>query len=224
MRPSALRMVGTVSGNNHRRLVEQKIIRLRELSTALSQTSQTNARTADLTLLFQEICRMFIKHGHFHLTGIGLVDSAERRVRPAAIFVKRQEGVQAALVSTEETLPEGHGGIGTAIWKNRCNVCHDIFANPDRKPSHAAARLDGFHSFAGFPFRRDGAAIDSLNLYSTETDLFDQAVIELLGDMARDISFAINNYEREQAKKIKTPLARSQNLTPLFPARHFTIL
>lgn len=216
MRPSALRMVGSVSGNNHWRLAEQKTIRLRELSPALSQTSQTTARLADLTLVFQEICRMFIKHGHFHLAGIGLVDSADRRVCPAAIFVKRQEGVQAVLVSTEKTLPEGHGGIGTAIWKNRCGVCHDIFANPDRKPSHAAARLDGFHSFAGFPVRRHGAASDSLNLYSTENDLFDQAVIELLENMARDISFAIDNYEREQAKKINPPLARSKNLKPLF--------
>ncbi len=209
----AVRMVGTISDISERRLAEQKLSRLHDLYSALSQTSQAIVRMADPMLLYQEICRIAVQHGHFHLAWIGLVDPADRRVHPAAVFGSGQEGVRAALISIDETLAEGRGGIGTAIRENQYTVCNDIFAAPHMQPWHVPARRDGFHSFACFPFRRDGTPIGSLNLYAAETDFFDQALIDLLEEMASDISFAIDNHAREQAReKIEVALAHSETL------------
>ncbi len=208
-----VRMVGTISDIHDRRLAEQKLDRLRDLYAALSQTSQAIMRMADPALLYQKICRIAVEHGHFHLAWIGLVDTIDRRVYPAAVFGKGEQGVRAAHISIDGTVPEGRGGIGTAIRDNHYTVCNDIFAAAYMQPWHAAAKRDGFHSFASFPFRRGGTAIGTLNLYAAETDFFDQALIELLEEMANDISFAIENHERERARaQIEAALAHSETL------------
>ena len=210
-RQRAVRMVGTISDINDRCLAEQKVSRLRDLYAALSQTSQAIMRMADPARLYHEICRIAVEHGRFHLAWIGLVDPIGLRVHPSAVFGKGEEGVRAALISINENLPEGRGGIGTAIRENHYTVCNDIFAAPHMQPWHASARRDGFFSFASFPFRRNGAAIGALNLYAAEVDFFDESLIELLEEMANDISFAIDNHEREQAReKIEAALTRSE--------------
>ncbi|MBC7416033.1 MAG: EAL domain-containing protein [Herminiimonas sp.] len=209
----AVRMVGTISDINDRRYAEQKLSRLTDLYAALGQTSKAIVRMADPELLFPEICRIAVEHGHFHLAWIGLVNPSTGFVKAAAAFGNGQKGVYEAVVSVDANRPEGCGCIGTAIRSNHYTVCHDIFATPTMYPWYAAARSDGFQSFASFPFRRDGAPIGTLNLYATETGFFDEALIALLEGMANDISFAIDNHQREQAReKVKVALARSEHL------------
>jgi diguanylate cyclase (GGDEF)-like protein len=69
----------------------------------------------------------------------------------------------------------------------------------------------GLHSVASFPFQHSGRPFGSLNLYATETDFFDEASIDVLEEMTRDISFAIDNYARETQRKRVEALQLGQN-------------
>lgn len=70
-----------------------------------------------------------------------------------------------------------------------------------------------FGPAASFPFRAHGDLIGALSLFATEDDFFDGQLIDLLEEMARDISFAIDSHARDAKRKaIESALMDSEKL------------
>jgi diguanylate cyclase (GGDEF)-like protein/PAS domain S-box-containing protein len=209
----AVRMVGTFSDIDERKQTEKKVARLHDLYAALSQTNQAIVRINERDALFQEICRIAVEHGHFHMAWIGLVDHATQQVIPVASYGNSLHVLQEVAVSIDASKPAGCGVIGTAIRENRPNICNDFFSAPQLEFWWEAAAQSGFQATASFPFQQDGKVLGALNLYATEKDFFDESLINLLEEMTRDIAFAINNYEREaQREEMKNALVESEKL------------
>jgi diguanylate cyclase (GGDEF)-like protein/PAS domain S-box-containing protein len=209
----ALRTVGTLSDINERKQDERRIGRLRDLYEALSQTNKAIVRMAEPQTLFEEICRIAIEHGHFHLAWIGLIDELTLRVNPVARAGLSIASLDSAVFSVDPSIPEGRGGIGTAIRNDRPSVFNDFFNSPSLQPWHDRAKASGFRSFATFPFKSNGRIIGTLSLYSAEREYFDPSLIGLLTEMAGDISFALDHHGREMARdKAEAALARSEHL------------
>lgn len=207
----AVRMVGTFSDIDERKQSERKISRLRDLYATLSQTNQAIVRIGDRDALFREICRIAVEHGRFHLAWIGLIDHGNRQVVSVAAYGKGLDALQRIAIPIDETMPEGSGVISTAIRENRPNICNDLYSAPKLNHCPEVPDQAGFQSLASFPFRIGGELLGALNLYSAEKDFFDEQLIELLQEMALDISFAIENYEREaQRKAIEAALVDSE--------------
>src|SRR5205085_8109300 len=53
---------------------------------------------------------------------------------------------------------------------------------------------------AAFPIRRAGAVVGALSLHTGSRHFFDAAVVGLLDEMAGDLSFALDNLDRESAR------------------------
>ncbi|MBC7574958.1 MAG: EAL domain-containing protein [Herminiimonas sp.] len=209
----ALRAVGTLSDINARKQDERRIGRLRDLYEALSQTNKAIVRMGEPQQLFEEICRIAIEYGRFHLAWIGLIDDQTLRVNPVARTGQSIAALDAAVFSVDPSIPEGRGGIGTAIRNDRPSVFNDFFSSPSLQPWHDRAKESGFRSFATFPFKSDGRIVGTLSLYSTDRDFFDPSLIALLTEMASDISFALDHHGREKAReKAEAALARSEHL------------
>lgn len=207
----AVRMVGTFSDIDERKQNERKIARLRDLYATLSQTNQAIVRIADRDALFREICRIAVEHGRFHIAWIGLVNPNSQHVVSAAAYGRGIDALQRISISIDASKPEGRGVIGTALRENRPNICNDLYSDPNLSHCLEAANQAGFRSLASFPFHIAGQPLGALNLYSAEKDFFDEQLIELLQEMALDISFAIENYEREsQRKAIEAALVDSE--------------
>ncbi|QDZ28248.1 diguanylate cyclase domain-containing protein [Noviherbaspirillum sp. UKPF54] len=207
----AVRMVGTFSDIDERKQNERKIARLRDLYATLSQTNQAIVRIGERDALFREICRIAVEHGRFHMAWIGLIDHTSKQVISVASYGKNPDALQHLSVSVDDSKPEGCGVIGMALRENRPNICNDLYSTPH--PSHRlkAANEAEYQSLASFPFHIAGKTLGALNLYSAEKDFFDEQLIELLEEMALDISFAIENYEREaQRKAIEAALVDSE--------------
>ena len=65
-----------------------------------------------------------------------------------------------------------------------------------------AARA-GVGSVASFPLCRGGKPVGALSLYATETHYFEEPIVRLLDEMAEDVSFALENIERDAARKME---------------------
>ena len=62
------------------------------------------------------------------------------------------------------------------------------------------ARKTGVGSVASFPLRKGGRLIGALSLYAAETHFFEERLVRLLDEMASDVSFALDNIERDAGR------------------------
>jgi two-component system sensor histidine kinase UhpB len=54
---------------------------------------------------------------------------------------------------------------------------------------------------AAVPIRRDGSVVGALTVYAGEANFFDSALLDLLGELAGDISFALTSLDQEKKRQ-----------------------
>jgi len=196
-----LRMIGTHSDITERKNAEQRIRRLTQLYAALSQCNQAIVRCTSEEDLFAQICRDVVNFGGMRMAWIGLVEAASQRIRPVAAFgdgVAYLDGIQ---VSASENDPFGRGPSGTAIRGNEPFWCQDFAHDPHTDPWRERAAPYGWAASASLPLARGGKVIGALTLYAAEVNAFDEDIRQLLVEMAADISFALDGFAREAARR-----------------------
>jgi diguanylate cyclase (GGDEF)-like protein/PAS domain S-box-containing protein len=209
----AIRMVGTFSDIDERKVAENKTARLRELYVALSQTNQAIVRINNRDALFTEICRIAVEHGRFPMAWIGLMDQADKQVVSVAAHGNGADVLQETMISIHASPPEGGSLIETAIRENTPHICNDFLDASDFRHCREVAAQSGFRSVASVPFKLSGKPCGALNLYAAEKDFFDTPLIDLLKEMVNNISFAIDKYERDaQRKAIEAALVDSEKI------------
>ncbi|HEY5291917.1 MAG TPA: PAS domain S-box protein, partial [Burkholderiales bacterium] len=185
-----------------RKAAEAKIVRLTQFYAALSQCSQAIVRCAGEEELMQQICRVAVVFGGMKMAWIGFIDPGTRMVRFAARYGDRaDEYLQGVQISVDADSPLGRGPTGIAIRENRPFWCQDLPHQPLTAPWHERRARFGWAASASLPLRRGGVAVGVLSLYAGEAGAFDEAVSDLVIEMAADISFALDNFERESRRQ-----------------------
>ncbi len=178
-----------------------KILRMSQLFTALSQCNKAVAQCNSEEKLFMQVCRAAVRFGGMKMACVSLTDPDTHMVRPAATFGEGIEYLQDIEISVDADSPLGQGPTGTAIRENRPFWCQDFLNDPITTPWHERAAHFNWRSSASIPLQRNGAAIGAFTLYSDEVNAFDEAESDLLVEMARDISFALDNFARKSEHK-----------------------
>jgi PAS domain S-box-containing protein len=196
---SGYRGVGT--NITARKLAEAKIRRQAQLYAALSECNKAIVHCATAEELFSRICQAAVRFGGMKMAWIGMVDAESRMIRPAAGFGDGAEDLGSLPVSAAADNPFGGGTGGTAIRENRPYWCQDYANDPLTSPWRARAARAGWAASASLPLRKGGVVVGVFFLYSGQLNAFDEATRDLLIEMARDISFALENFDREARRK-----------------------
>ncbi|MEW6314390.1 MAG: EAL domain-containing protein [Pseudomonadota bacterium] len=199
------------------REVEKKISRIASLYSALRATNRAIMRATNRTELFEEVCRIAVEYGQFKMAWIGEVELATRTIQVVAKAGDDAGYTRTLHISMDSDRAEGRGTSGTAVREGRHVVCNDLLADASMAPWHGAARKAGFAAVASFPLWQEGEVVGVMSLYPAQPDFFDQPLIDLLIEMARDISFALDNFKREDRRKRaeETLVARERQLEML---------
>ena len=183
-----------------RKQAQVRIQKLTQIYATLSYTNTTIVRAKSRDELFREICEGAVKYGKFAMAWIGLVDEATQRVVPVCHY-GAEDGYLTDIVISTDDVPLGRGPTGAAIRENRV-ICVDDFATDERMlPWREAGLKHGYHGSAGLPLCFKGKVIGTLTLYSGEPNYFDSEQLALLEEMSLDISFALDNFEREALRR-----------------------
>jgi PAS domain S-box-containing protein len=191
-------------------LLERRVMERTLLFQTLYEANQAIIRAKDLTTLFQDICRIVIEHGRFRMAWIGVAEEESGLVRPVAASGSCTSYLDGLRVSSLDQ-PDGCGPVGRAMRGEGPVVCNDFLHDPRTASWHDRAGACGFRSAASFALKRFGKAIGAMTVYAGEPDYFQQHYVDLFKQLAADISFALENMERErQHREASLELERSR--------------
>jgi PAS domain S-box-containing protein len=180
---------------------EQEIARLSRLYAALSHVNQAivwGAPTREE--LFRRICRILVEQGGFHLSWIGWHDPETHLLVPVAEWGDADSYLRSVKIYADER-PQGRGPAGVAFREGRPYICNDMLNDPTLLPWRAEVKQHGFRSSAVFPIRANGQAAGTLTVYADELGFFRDREIALLEEAAGNVSFALDNFGREAARR-----------------------
>jgi PAS domain S-box-containing protein len=178
---------------------EAEIARISGLYAALSQINQAIVWSPNREALFSKVCEVLVQFGGFTMAWIGWPDSSGRVV-PVAQFGDTTDYLQSIRVYADNR-PEGQGPIGLTLRSGRSYICNDM--RNDSATQHWRSQVDsaGFRASAAFPIRLGGALSGILSIYADKADFFHDKEIALLEEAATDLSFALDNFARDAARR-----------------------
>lgn len=205
------RMCGVLTDCTEKRQAQARVERLTHLYHALSEVNQAIVRMHEEGELFPLVCRTAVNFGGMKMAWIGQLNPLNGRIEPAFCFGSALDYLGGIVISPLADVPEGQGPTGTAFRENRAVVINDAGLSPLMAPWSASIARHGFRSTGAFPIRRAGRPFAVLNVYSELPHAFDTETIALLDEMAMDIGFALDNFDRKrQSRQFEDTLRESE--------------
>jgi diguanylate cyclase (GGDEF)-like protein/PAS domain S-box-containing protein len=178
---------------------EERIRRLNSYYAALSQTNQAIVHLTDQAQLFETVCRIAVQCSGFTMAWIGSAENANGDITPLAAC--GDEPAWFARLRPFHTGDTPRTPMELALAQHRPYICNDAPSDPALTAIRAHLLESGINAIAAFPLRIGARIIAGLELFSADRGAFDDRVEELLTEMVTDISFALENYEKEALRK-----------------------
>lgn len=180
---------------------ELRIRQLNRTHSVLSGINQLIVREKAPDALLKKGCQIAVEEGLFAMAWIGLVhpETGELELVGHAGASDNVIKMLKWLLSDQETLPSccfTERSLSLGIHQ----VCNDVATHPDSEPWREIALGLGYHSIASLPLRDGDRVVGNFNLYSTETNFFDECEMELLDKLAEDISFALKIHKQDERR------------------------
>lgn len=182
---------------SERKLAEEALQRSNRLYETLYAANQALIRARDQQTLFQEICSIIVERGGFLMAWIGLEEADAQSVRPVASSGVARNYLDDIQISTSNSAT-GSGPTGSAVRDGASVICNDFLESPSTATWHAKARSYGIRSSAAFPLIVFGQPMGAITIYADTVNYFSLDYVGLFNRLAADISFAMENMEREQ--------------------------
>lgn len=179
---------------------EAEILRITSLYAALSQINQAIVWSHSRDALFSKVCAVLVEFGGFSMAWVGLPDERSGQIRPVA-----QSGDCTGYLDSIEIFgderPEGLGPSGSAYRTGRPYISNDMGNDATTLPWRPQIRRAGFQAQASFPIRLNANVCGILSVYSSQKDFFQAKEVALLEEAATDISFALDNFAKDEARQ-----------------------
>jgi PAS domain S-box-containing protein len=182
-----------------RERTEERLRYVNRLYAMLSEVNEAIVRTSDAGALFGEICRVAVGSGGFLLVWVGVVDAETGDVVPIVAEGRTSYVAGLRINLNDEALSAGP--TGRAIKGGTIIICADIETDPQMGPWRARALGHGFRSSAAVPLRQDDRVVGALNLYAGESGFFSSDEVNLLEEVAGNISYALGAMESANRRR-----------------------
>ena len=190
------------------------------LFAVLSQVNQCIIQSKEQNELFEKICRVIIETGKFKFCWIGLVDEKKQEIIPQASFGENKEYLKRVDLKLYE-LDSIVRPFKRTILTDSTIVIKNIYDEKDLPWFDEAVKRE-FISMISSPIRKYGVAAGCFNLYASEEKFFNEKEIKLIQEISQDISFALDNLDKEKNRiriesKIRENELRLSNLFKNLP-------
>jgi diguanylate cyclase (GGDEF)-like protein/PAS domain S-box-containing protein len=203
-----------------RRRAEFASQRIGRMFATLSATNEANTRAKSPAELYQQLCDVAVQRGQFKLAAVLIADDTAKHATVAAVSGETAEKIQALNVSLDAGEALGRGLVGTAFRTRRACISNDFMSDERVRPWHTQMHEMGVAAGAALPLMRGGCPVGALVFYHEEQGAFDDEIVGLLERMSANVSFALDNMDREAERvhaerALRESEARFRDLTAL---------
>jgi PAS domain S-box-containing protein len=178
----------------------QKLERITRIHTALMHIDQAIVKSVNREHLFTQVCNCLVEIAGFRMAWIGWVNPHTQEVIPVEQYGDEHGYLRGIHIFADDR-PEGRGPTGLAIRENR-TVCSQDFACDARTALwHEKARESGIKASVSLPIHFQGRAQGALSVCSEMAHMFGEEEIGLLEMAVLDISWALENFDRETQRR-----------------------
>lgn len=178
---------------------EARIQKLNRRYAVLSETNQAIVHIDQRGLLFETVCRIAVARGGFTLAWIGMIDINSGDVVPVAWSGAGPEWFartgKFSLRGPRRTPAE------IALGEGRIYLCNDVQADPALEAIRDSLHQAGLQAAAACPLYMGQHVVGVLTLFAAEKNYFDDSLRDLVAEVATDVSFALENYEKEEIRR-----------------------
>ncbi len=193
-------MFGVMQDISQHKQIEENLERLNRLYSILRDSTQVVFRIREHARLYRNICRIAVDSGLFRMAWIGMIDRKTEVLVPVAHWGGEAGYLRLLRIMVGDD-KLGYGPSGMAVRQGSCVVCGDIAHDEHMIPWRKEALWRGYRSSAAFPLYQDGRVVGVFNLYATEAGFFTDDIVDLLGQLSNDISFALDFIAGEKQRE-----------------------
>ena len=192
---SARLSIGILTDITKRHAEREQTLRQNRALTLLRGVAQAMSRNEDEASFLAEVCILITEVAGYRLAWVAEAQhDAKRSIRPLAEAGFDPGYLNSVKISWAND-EYGQGPTGRAIRTGIPVVCRDVLNDPMYAPWRDVALACGYQSTIAMPLRLSGKIIGSINLYSDQPDILDDAEVSLLEDMAGEIGAGIGRLQ-----------------------------
>jgi PAS domain S-box-containing protein len=190
---------GIVQDITERKLVEERLQRLNRTLKALSNCNQALLHSEDEAAFLHEVCRIVTEDCGYVMVWIGFAEEDERKtVRPVA-WAGNEAGYLQQFNITWDSKATGLGPTGTAIRTGQPSMCRNMHTDPAFGPWREEATKRGYASSLVIPLKDGEKVMGAVTIYSGAPDAFAEDELNLLTELAGDLTFGIHTLRMRAA-------------------------
>jgi diguanylate cyclase (GGDEF)-like protein len=175
--------------------------RMSHMFAALSGTNTSILRARNVEEMFQNVCDSVTKGGRsLGAAAIFIQESDSLMLKFAAASGELVENLKAMRLSLDPADPHGGGLHGPAFREQKLVITNDTLADPRTRLWVSADAPP--HGCAAVPLIKNGQSVGILYFFFARTSgEEDVGITQLMSDIAENVSFGLEMFEREQQKE-----------------------
>ncbi|PKL67417.1 MAG: hypothetical protein CVV28_06015 [Methanobacteriales archaeon HGW-Methanobacteriales-1] len=197
--------------------VDKKLKKVNRALRMISDCNQSIVRIKDKDELLNNICRLIVEEGGYKLAWVGMTENDEfKTVLPVAHYGFDESYVESIKISWGNN-KYGEGPVGKSIKNSEVSISRNISEDPYFEPWQEKAQERNYKSVIALPLFIGKETVGSLNIYSSEIEAYDEEEVELLLELAEDISYYLESFDVRKEKylalkKLKESEIRYRNI------------
>ncbi len=188
---------------NTRSLVraEAHILHRDRLYAMLSQCNQAIVHCSDAETLLPQICRISCEDGDFRLAWIGWLEASGASVKSLASFGDASYLDAIGLRASPADAASPDDPAAQCMQRGEHVIVADVKHAVGNSAWLVHARRRGYGSLGAFPIRFQGNVQGALTVYAADPHSFGREELRLLDEVAGDVSFALDTFDREAKRR-----------------------
>jgi PAS domain S-box-containing protein len=172
---------------------------------SVSECSRAITRLEDEETLMQEICRICVEVGGHRMAWVAFKkDDAKKSLKPAAHWGADNVYLENLQASWSADSDIGRGPAGTCIRTGEIIIFQNLLADVRFAPWHQQARQYGYASCIALPLMENEQVFGALIIFNGQTHAFTQDKVELLAEIAEDLSYGIKTLRMQARHRQET--------------------
>lgn len=189
-------ILAVVRDITERKRTEMQIQQLNRVYAVLSGINTLIVRERNPQKLLEAACQIAVDKGRFRMAWVGLLEEATGRIWATASAGAVDNYLDNINIDLADPVRSA-GPSGQAFLTGKHHFSNDVENDPAMLPWRADALRLGYHSSGAFPLKVAGKVIGMFSLYASEKGFFDSQELQLLDELAGDISFGLEVNRRE---------------------------